>query len=252
MRASFVSLWIVCVWLLIILTTCSAANPLIGPGKSLRRQSIDRLRSIFPRTKQYTNEKCTDDSDCEEPRKCRNERFELCGESEKDCECKVDGPTTCTNTSQCLDGDLCYKRGDAKEGSCYTCKTRAENEENGLVTDGNIECVCISVDLLKAFETSSLVFSSHRRASVLCDQFQNCATPGHIVLFKSYPMSMATYCSQDSVSCTRRVKLVNSPRMKIGLRVPSFSKHLQFTALAAAKETLIEEAFLKLAVSMGV
>lgn len=41
-------------------------------------------------------------------------------------------------------------------------------------------------------------------------------------------------------------------KIKIGLWVPSFSKNLEFTALAAARERQIEKAQLKIAVSMCV
>lgn len=111
--------------------------------------------------------------------------------------------------------------------------------------------VCISVDALMHMHPSTLVFASHRRASVLCDHFQNCATPGHMVVFKQKPMSMKNYCAQTGIVCVKRVKLVNSPKMKLGLRINSRSKHLKFTALAAAKETWVETAALKLVLNLG-
>lgn len=114
------------------------------------------------------------------------------------------------------------------------------------------ENVCISADALLHLDESSLVFKKHRRGAVLCDTHENCATPGHIVLYRGEAMPMSRYCALNDISCVRRVTLVNSPRMKIGLRIASRSRDLKFTALAAARETWVERFFLKLLVSLGV
>lgn len=111
--------------------------------------------------------------------------------------------------------------------------------------------VCIAVDALEQLPSSALVYATHRRASVLCDQHENCATPGHMVLFNKVAMSMNDYCARRNVSCVKRVKLVNSPKMKMGLRIPSKSKSLQFTALAAARETWLETTILKVVLRLG-
>lgn len=118
------------------------------------------------------------------------------------------------------------------------------NNSNG----GNI---CIAVDALEGYDMGSLVFKTHKRASVLCDQKENCATSGHMVIYKGEAMAMSTYCGIPGISCVRRVKLVNSPRMKMGLRVPSKSDDLKFTALAASKDTKIEKMVLRTLISLG-
>lgn len=112
--------------------------------------------------------------------------------------------------------------------------------------------VCISVDMLSGHPQSSLVYATHRRAAVLCDQFRNCATPAHIVLFDDVPLSMSEYCAQSDVACDARVALVNSPKMKVGLRIASRSRRLRFSALAATKETWLEVRLLKLVVAAGI
>lgn len=111
--------------------------------------------------------------------------------------------------------------------------------------------ICIAVDMLSHMDSSSLIFGTHMRAAVLCDQYASCATPGHMLLFRANPMSMNEYCALPDVSCVKRVKLVNSPRMKIGLRVSSRSPAMQFTALAATKETWLETAALRLLLKIG-
>lgn len=111
--------------------------------------------------------------------------------------------------------------------------------------------ICIGIDALEGMHRSQLVYATHRRAAVLCDQFRNCATPGHMVTFDGSAMSMSEYCAQGDVVCDKRVTLVNSPKMKLGLRVASRSDRMQFTALAAAKETWLEIRALKLIVALG-
>lgn len=111
--------------------------------------------------------------------------------------------------------------------------------------------ICISADLLEHLEPSELVFGTHRRASVLCDRFGNCATPGHMLIFRGTPQSMHDYCARYGGTCVRRVKLVNSPKMKLGLRIASRSLDVQFTAFAAAKESWVETTMLRIILRMG-
>lgn len=111
--------------------------------------------------------------------------------------------------------------------------------------------VCIAADTLVGLDTTDLVFADHRRASVLCDQFDSCATPGHMVQFKGYAMCMKEYCAVDGIRCVKRTKYVNSPKMRMGLRIQSKSKHLKFTALAASKETWLETTLLATLMRLG-
>lgn len=110
--------------------------------------------------------------------------------------------------------------------------------------------VCVSIDALSSYSQEELVYPSHRRAAVLCDKYDNCATPGHMVLYQQHPMMMKTYCEQ-TLGCSRRVKLVNSPRMKTALRIFSKSDHLQFLAFAAKLQSRTEEIILSGLVRLG-
>lgn len=100
---------------------------------------------------------------------------------------------------------------------------------------------CIAVDALRQFESEDLVFAEHVRATVMCDVHGNCATPGHIVVHKGRGMMMKSYCGLEEVECRYRVKYVNSPRMKMGMRIPSMSDDFVYTAFAARHESVVEE-----------
>lgn len=115
------------------------------------------------------------------------------------------------------------------------------------VTD---EPICIDVNALKHMPDKHLVFERARRTSVLCDGQLNCATDGHIVVWKGRAMMMQSYC-QAHVTCTRRIMWVNSPRMQHGLRIPSRKEGFEFTAFAARYGTVLEEGVLKRLVHMG-
>lgn len=110
--------------------------------------------------------------------------------------------------------------------------------------------ICVDAKLLSHLTADQLVFPKHRRTSVLCDSFGSCATPGHVVVHNGRPMMMKSYCAV--AGCTRTVKLVNSPRLSRGIRVPTLTKNLDFTALAARYESRAEETVLKALVHMGV
>lgn len=113
-----------------------------------------------------------------------------------------------------------------------------DDDENVEVDEGS--AVCIDAKALSAFAMSELIYEDgHKRAAVLCDSQENCATPGHVVVHHGRAVMMRTYC--ESVGCRKRVIEVNSPKMKYGLRVKSKSEHLQYTTLAARFETRMEE-----------
>lgn len=207
-------------------------------------KSVRSLKKIFSLSRQYTQDPCTSNADCKDSRQCifHKPRGEsLCFDRNR---------LICTSKSDCLAGDRCIAFS-SESFECVSCNFELNRIQNAVRVVG-ADCVCVAIESLTEFDKSSLVFDAHRRASVLCDQHENCATPGHIVVYKSNPMAMSTYCTQHSVSCRRTVKLVNSPKMKLGLRFSSFSNDLKFTALAAAKETFFEEAVLKIAVSFGI
>ena len=111
---------------------------------------------------------------------------------------------------------------------------------------------CVAVHALTEFQPHQLVFENHIRASVLCDEHNNCATPGHIVVFKNQAMMMGTYCSKIDGGCKKRVMDVNSPRIARGLRVQSFSTDLQYTAFSARYESVAEEYILSMIIRAGI
>lgn len=158
-----------------------------------------------------------------------------------------DNPSTCPSESPVVEED------DEEEGDGDEEEDDGddENEEDDAEDDDDEDPVCISVDALAGYSREELVYESHRRAGVLCDQFGNCATPGHMVVYHERAMMMRTYCQQPGLSCVRRVKLVNSPRMKRALRVPSKSANLKFLAFAARMQSRSEEVILSQLVRFG-
>lgn len=245
---------ILCVCISFVATSCigeSLVQILIKvTGKRTSLNKSTWLKSV----QRNTGESCTSNRDCIGTRTCA-----FSGTSYL---CVDPYNLYCTDSSDCLQGDVCYNTHVGR--MCMSCSlfpsevgpgaTRVDigNCGNSDGTGRSRSSVCIAVDSLAYFEKSALVFKNHKRAAVLCDQHENCATPGHIVVYQSKPMSMSTYCAKKLVSCSHRVKLVNSPRMEIKLRVPSKSKDLEFTALAAAKETRLEETVLSFAISIGI
>lgn len=125
-------------------------------------------------------------------------------------------------------------------------------EESESPKPAETPSVCIAAEDLVDFDGSDLVFAENRRGGVLCDQFDSCATPGHMVEFRGRSMSMKEYCAVDSIHCVKRIKFVNSPKMKMGLRIKSKSKHLMFTALSASKETWLETRILAAILRLGI
>lgn len=110
--------------------------------------------------------------------------------------------------------------------------------------------ICVDARALAHLAESDLVFPSHRRARVLCDGVGSCATAGHIVVWRDVAMRMQSYCERHA-SCVRRSMLVNSPRLKHGLRLTSRTDGLEFTAFAARFNTRLEEQVLTRLVHIG-
>lgn len=220
--------------------------------------SFDLQRAFSIRKGSF--ETCTSDEDCSDSRECyasvsTTER-EKCDSSNSNTNSKICACFDYTRffcfsngTSKCLSGDRCVGPKGSEQGFCSACGKKLVDDIVELDDNG---CTCIAVDHLKYLNPSSLVFPIHRRAFVLCDVHQNCATPAHMVIYQNKPMTMASYCEIVSGSCVRRIMLVNSPRMVLGLRVLSKTNDLQFTALAAAGQTRVEELFLKTMIAIGV
>lgn len=131
----------------------------------------------------------------------------------------------------------------------------ASREPDDLDDDNDEEGVCIDAQLLAHLHPHELIYAQARPARVLCDAHGTCATPGHVVLYNAVGMLMRTYCARHAsphARCVWRRRLVNSPRMRVGLRVASRSPRLQFSALAARFETDFEEMVLARLVHAGV
>lgn len=214
---------------------------------------------------------CDDDLECFsfQPFRAVEYRLRPCTEStitkrSIGCFCQV--PDTVVNGDTCKQSSDCsvgYRCGSVDSVSvCVSCQ--ADKDMVTFVDDGKAFCEavttsaepevtgstspspspappCIAVDALRQFKSSDLVFAQHIRTTVLCDVHGNCATPGHIVMHKLKPMMMKTYCGLSDIECRYKIKFVNSPRMKFGMRIPSNSNEFMYTALSARHESLIEE-----------
>lgn len=110
--------------------------------------------------------------------------------------------------------------------------------------------VCVEVGALSHLRPSELVYNRPRRAVVLCDKFGSCATPGHVIMWQGSAMLMHTYCKSHT-ECVRAIKHVNSPRMKRLVRIPSHTKGLLYTPLAARFVSRLEESLLRGLIRFG-
>lgn len=110
--------------------------------------------------------------------------------------------------------------------------------------------ICIASKHLMLYGPSHLVYPVHLPGLVLCDEFESCATPGHVVVYNRSPMTMSSYCSRHS-ACSQKKALVNSPRMSAGLRISSYTPGLQFTALSARFGSSLEQYVMRLLVFAG-
>lgn len=155
-----------------------------------------------------------------------------------------------------LDVDTCKGLVPDESNSTNTNMTNVPDGTNGNMSNGSTSSndtssVCIAVSSLGDLDSSLMVYPTHRQSHVLCDKFENCATPGHMVEFKGRPMMMKTYCELLG-QCHRQIKFVNSIRMKRGFRLPSKSSDMQFTAHAARYETRLEEMILRKVIVYGI
>lgn len=122
-----------------------------------------------------------------------------------------------------------------------------------LIDDGKCNvpsAVCVAAEALQHLPKSDLVFTEHVQADVLCDVSGSCATHGHVVVYEGRAMMMETYCKLHA-ECRAGSMLVNSPKLKRGLRVASKTKGLEFTAYAARYRTKAEEVVLRGLVRFG-
>lgn len=168
-----------------------------------------------------------------------------------------DDPKPMTKEPTTPDGTTTDVSDTSNQSAELTAAATAESSpgidgEEGDDETGGSAAPCIAVSALYEFTAHQLVFSEHIRAGVLCDKWGSCATPGHIVVFQNKAMMMRTYCSTVTGGCARRVMLVNSPRIALGLKVKADSPDFHYTALSARYETPLEEFVLSAIIRGGV
>lgn len=261
-----------------IATDAASADPSILSVAQLRAAEKKPLSPTPLPGTGLTLEPCHTTEDCEGARVCRHttESFDGCL-GRAGCFCYTEQPASCEAEEECQQGEVCVSYPDAvhTRGFCLSTYALQAQEPNLYLrvelteqpsSEGDKDddpnssaegdaAVCIARHALRQFAAHHLVFARSRLATVLCDGDMNCATRGHIVVWQGTAMMMQSYCARRRgdglVGCTRRRMWVNSPRMRRGLRVASRSKGLQFTALAARFETIVEEHVLSGLVRLG-
>lgn len=197
---------------------------------------------------------CTSSSDCSEGENCFDTSqlgYFQCTGSSSHCVCDMD--ITCSANKACDDDSVCINM--VGMGLCTTCEAYEQVTSDGMTQIpifGKNTCggVCVDANLLSHIDQQELIFSTHRRASVLCDAHGSCATSGHIVVYKEKSMMMCSYCEMDG-NCSRKVMSVNSPKMGLNVRVPTKTEGLEFTALAAKHGSIAEEVLLSALIKIG-
>lgn len=199
--------------------------------------------------------------------------------------------TRCSSSAVCEDGERCATGAEFDENICISCGRVEEDDNIipvdsvvvcntpapgervttsptpspsvSMARDANVSPTplpsfvptiprpCVAINHLSTLHPSELVYSTHIRASVLCDSSNSCATPGHIVVYQRTAMMMASYCSLPFVTCVKRVSLVNNMRMRRAFRLSSLTDGLQFTAFSARYGSTLEETLLRTIVHLG-
>lgn len=130
---------------------------------------------------------------------------------------------------------------DSKNRSSEGSPSKEKLSQNG----------CIAWKHLLKMDRSEMIYKSNRFAKVLCDHHGSCATSGHIVTWHRVPMMMKTYCEQIRTGCGIHVMETNSPRWRRKRLVPSHTRNLMFTPLAARYSTKMEENILRIVIRSG-
>lgn len=244
-----------------------------------------------PAPSPYNDPEIADDyfQECEYGFDCINDCVYILQDTKMDdcsgksgCFCSTKAP--CNSSNDCPFGEACYKFSESAiypycvacgavrrrpalipvdtnhqcEGGDYTDqptppsqdpKTPASSSPSSGTSENGI---CVAAKHVAYLPKSNLIYNLNRRAHVLCDFNGSCATPGHMVIFNGVPMMMKTYChGHVKQPCKRRIMFVNSPRMHAKLRIFSDSPGLEFTALAAQFETVVEERALQVLLRNG-
>ena len=238
----------------------------------------------FPSTEGLTFDPCEEDS-CAIPRFCRSApKPELPCRADNTCQCLPNRMIFCSSSDECVIGEVCASVPDvgtvcASESFVRHISSSADSSHDLEIvevspqptppvssssTDSNDEDqpeetesesdlgfgpLCIAIEFLDHLPREALRFEMDSLASVLCDEYGSCATPGHIVTYHGEPMMMNSYCQR--VKCTRQLSRVNSPRYKRRMTISTRTAGLTFTAFAARYGTFAEEQILKAAVRVG-
>lgn len=236
-------------------------------------------------------EPCKTDDECEGRRVCRrlNPSLADIGECAGSSSCRCTSER-CVGSGDCEKNDRCMRPVPQSDGGNGTSRTAGvcvscDGAPSEIPLDlepvdggeGRCEAECIAVATLSSAGVSrgALVYRRHRLAWVLCargggsvarkatagrakklERFVGCATANHIVTSNSVPMTMGTYCARPNATCVWRKMLVNSPRMRWGLRARvgrqgAAEGELEFTAFAARWGTAAEMVVLGTLVRAG-
>lgn len=209
--------------------------------------------------------KCTENKQCKQNNnmcfKLNNDNTldnQLCNhfkdDNEVECRCATPDDIRlkeCSADADCRQGEeICQTVAGVSGKRCVG--SSPSDLTYGLLPDYVPPEPCIAVEELEPHTHLKLVFKEHRRGSVLCDGSGSCASAGHIVQYDNEFMSMNSYCARHAEGgCRKTVRMVNSPRMSRGLRVPSRTDKLQYTALSARYETPMEERLLTFVLRCG-
>ncbi|CAN8069391.1 unnamed protein product [Agarophyton chilense] len=190
------------------------------------------------------NEVCTSEQYC-----VSKEQQEYFGEARK-----------CISNSACRSNQECAKFVLDAAGFCLAKMDKAlignstsnpdSNSTNPNNDNSPFEEVCVAAKFLTHIPANGLLYKNHVSARVLCDSFESCATPGHIVRYRGKAMMMKSYCTLVG-NCSTKIMAVNSPRYRLALDVPSSTANMSFTAFAARHGTKAEEYILGAVVRIG-
>lgn len=218
-----------------------------------------------------TGDICTSaKEDCKDGRSCLSITGELCSADSSFCIC-TGLLTACESSDACVKGERCIETGKEPTRFCGSCNHNFKNGE--FVDEIETNCdygadpeespnespdvqptpeICISVEALSHISKADLIYAEDIKSTVLCDNDNNCATSGHMVIWNGMPMMMRSYCNLVLYGCKRQIRFVNSPRMKRKTSIPSNSKLLRYSALSARFQTSLEERLLRILILYGV
>lgn len=210
-----------------------------------------------------TGDFCENDQQCAPGYTCECSIGSSCGcssnkgitncKSDNDCPngeiCLASCVSETTTVAQSLNSETNASRDSDPKAENGTKETSSNKDDKSSSSDASK--VCIGIHHLEEIESNQLIFSQHRQANVLCDNYGSCATPGHIVSWNGKAMMMLNYCENHAKNCIKRMMKVNSPRLSKGMRISSLTNGLQFTSLAARYATAAEEVFLTTLIHIG-